>query len=104
MLPISGRLSEPNGPRRVFLGSVVAFTVASVGCGLVDDIFTLIALRAEQAAGGAGFTPSATVIIVVIGRHGVSDVVMPDMSPDEAAALARSAGILKDAVDQYDAS
>jgi L-lactate dehydrogenase len=40
----------------------------------------------------------------VIGRHGVSDVVMPDMSPDEAAALARSAGILKDAVDQYDAS
>jgi hypothetical protein len=29
---------------------------------------------------------------------------MPDMSPDEAAALARSAGILKDAVDQYDAS
>ncbi|HEX6795019.1 MAG TPA: MFS transporter [Casimicrobiaceae bacterium] len=64
MLPISGRLSERYGHRRVFLGSVVAFTVASLCCGLVDDIFALIALRAVQAAGGAGFTPSATGIIV----------------------------------------
>ena len=64
MLPISGRLSERYGHRRVFLGSVVAFTIASVCCGLVDDIFTLIALRAVQAACGAGFTPSATGIIV----------------------------------------
>jgi EmrB/QacA subfamily drug resistance transporter len=64
MLPISGTLSERYGHRRVFLGSVVAFTLASLCCGLVDDIFTLIALRAVQAAGGAGFTPSATAIIV----------------------------------------
>ena len=64
MLPISGRLSERYGHRRVFLGSVIAFTVASLCCGLVDDIFALIALRAVQAAGGAGFTPSATGIIV----------------------------------------
>jgi MFS family permease len=48
----------------MFLGSVIAFTVASLCCGLVDDIFALIALRALQAAGGAGFTPSATGIIV----------------------------------------
>jgi len=64
MLPISGRLSERYGHRRVFLGSVIAFTVASLCCGLADDIFALIALRALQAAGGAGFTPSATGIIV----------------------------------------
>jgi MFS family permease len=31
---------------------------------MVDDIYLLIALRAVQAAGGAGFTPSATKIIV----------------------------------------
>src|SRR6185312_832543 len=64
MLPISGKLSERYGRRRVFLGSVIAFTAASMCCGLANDIYVLIALRALQAAGGAGFTPSATGIVV----------------------------------------
>lgn len=64
MLPISGKLSERYGRRRVFVGSVVVFTAASALCGLADNIFVLIALRVLQAAGGAGFTPSATGIIV----------------------------------------
>jgi len=64
MLPISGKLAERYGRRKVFIGSVVAFTLASLCCGLADNIFMLIALRAAQAAGGAGFTPSATGIIV----------------------------------------
>jgi EmrB/QacA subfamily drug resistance transporter len=64
MLPISGKLSEQYGCRRVFLGSLVAFTIASLCCGLADNIYVLIVLRALQAAGGAGFTPSATEIIV----------------------------------------
>jgi EmrB/QacA subfamily drug resistance transporter len=64
MLPVSGKLSERYGCRRVFLGSVAVFTAASLLCGLCDNIYVLIALRAVQAAGGAGFTPSATGIIV----------------------------------------
>ncbi|MEB2311927.1 MAG: MFS transporter [Sorangiineae bacterium] len=64
MLPISGKLSERYGRRRVFLGSVLTFTLASLACGLAEDIATLIVLRALQAAGGAGFTPSATGIVV----------------------------------------
>lgn len=64
MLPLSGRLSERYGRRRVFLGSVVAFTAASLLCGLANNIYVLIALRAMQAAGGAGLTPSATGIVV----------------------------------------
>src|SRR5690606_12904663 len=64
MLPISGKLSEHFGRRRVFMASVVTFTLASLACGLADNIALLIALRALQAAGGAGFTPSATGIIV----------------------------------------
>ena len=64
MLPISGKLSEQHGHRTVFLGSVAVFTAASLCCGLVDNIYVLIALRAVQAAGGAGFTPAATGIIV----------------------------------------
>ena len=46
------------------MGSVAVFTLASLGCGLADNIHVLIALRVLQAAGGAGFTPSATGIIV----------------------------------------
>lgn len=64
MLPVSGRLSKLYGHRRVFLASVAVFTAASFCCGLANDIYTLIVLRALQAAGGAGFTPSATGIIV----------------------------------------
>ncbi|MEO8996431.1 MAG: MFS transporter [Nitrosospira sp.] len=64
MLPVSGKLSERYGCRKIFLGSVIIFTVASLACGLADNIYALIALRAVQAAGGAGFTPSATGIIV----------------------------------------
>jgi EmrB/QacA subfamily drug resistance transporter len=64
ILPVSGKLSEQYGSRRVFVGSVLAFTIASLCCGLADNIYVLIALRGLQAAGGAGFTPSATEIIV----------------------------------------
>jgi EmrB/QacA subfamily drug resistance transporter len=62
-LSLAGKLSGQFGRRRFFLASVVVFTVASLCCGLADNIYLLIALRAVQAAGGAGFTPSATGII-----------------------------------------
>src|SRR3984957_13018446 len=64
ILPVAGKLSEQYGCRRVFVGSVVVFTIASLACGLADNIYVLVALRGLQAAGGAGFTPSATEIIV----------------------------------------
>ncbi len=63
-LPLTGKLSEQYGCRRVFVGSVAAFTIASLCCGLADNIHVLVLLRGLQAAGGAGFTPSATEIIV----------------------------------------
>lgn len=64
MLPISGNLSERYGRRKVFLGSVTVFTAASLCCGLAGNIYVLVVLRAVQGAGGAGFTPAATGIIV----------------------------------------
>lgn len=64
MLPISGKLAERFGKRRVFMASLLAFTLASFGCGMADNIYQLIVLRTLQAAGGAGFTPTATGIIV----------------------------------------
>ncbi|WP_062130359.1 MFS transporter [Paraburkholderia monticola] len=64
MLPVTGKLSEQYGRRRVFLWSVSAFTIASLLCGLANNIYVLVFLRALQAAGGAGFTPSATGLII----------------------------------------
>lgn len=64
MLSLAGRLSVHHGRRRFFLFSVVLFAVASLCCGLATNIYLLIGLRALQAAGGAGFAPSATAIIV----------------------------------------
>lgn len=63
-LPVTGMLSEQYGRRRVFAGSIVVFTIASLLCGMAEDIYTLIALRTLQAMGGAGFTPSATGLVV----------------------------------------
>jgi EmrB/QacA subfamily drug resistance transporter len=62
-LSLSGKLSDRIGRRRFFLISVVVFAVSSLLCGLAGNIYLLIALRAVQAAGGSGFTPSATGII-----------------------------------------
>ncbi len=64
VLPAAGWLSERHGRRRVFLASVGLFTFASLCCGFADNIYLLVALRFVQAVGGAGFTPSATGIIV----------------------------------------
>ncbi|HEX7380945.1 MAG TPA: MFS transporter [Nevskiaceae bacterium] len=64
MLPVSGKLSQRYGRKRVFMASLATFTTASLLCGLTSNIYLLIALRALQAIGGAGFTPSATGIIV----------------------------------------
>ncbi|MBN9351926.1 MAG: MFS transporter [Chitinophagaceae bacterium] len=64
MLPISGKISELYGQRRVFLWSVAIFTFVSLCCGLSNNIYLLISLRVIQAIGGAGITPSATGIIV----------------------------------------
>lgn len=63
-LPVAGVLAERHGRRRVFFVSAFVFTGASLCCGLVDSIYLLIIFRIVQAMGGAGFTPSATGIIV----------------------------------------
>ena len=62
-LSLAGKLSARFGSRRFFIASVVLFAGASLCCGIANNIYLLIALRAVQAAGGAGFTPSATAII-----------------------------------------
>lgn len=64
MLPISGELSERYGHRKVYLISISIFTIASLCCGLSNNIVELICFRVIQSAGGAGITPAVTGLIV----------------------------------------
>lgn len=59
-----GKVAERFGRRRVFLFSIALFTIASLLCGLAQNIYMLIAFRVLQAIGGAGFTPTVTGIVV----------------------------------------
>ena len=63
VMPLAGRISDQFGRRRVFIGAIALFTIASLCCGLADDIYVLVALRAVQAIGGGSFMPSATGIV-----------------------------------------
>lgn len=63
VMPLAGRISDQYGRRRVFIGAIVLFTVASLMCGLANDIYVLVALRGVQAIGGGAFMPSATGIV-----------------------------------------
>src|SRR6476469_3326033 len=63
VMPLAGRVSDQFGRRRVFIAAIALFTVASLSCGLANDIYVLVALRAVQAIGGGAFMPSATGIV-----------------------------------------
>ncbi|MFT4085136.1 MAG: MFS transporter [Nocardioides sp.] len=62
-MPLAGRLSDQYGRKRIFLSAVVIFTAASLCCGLANNIYELVVLRAVQSLGGGAFLPSATGIV-----------------------------------------
>jgi EmrB/QacA subfamily drug resistance transporter len=63
-LLLGGRLGDLFGNRRVFLGAVVAFTVASVACGLAPSAGFLVVGRAVQGLGGAAVSAVALALIM----------------------------------------
>lgn len=52
-LLLGGRLGDLYGPRKLFLAGLVAFTVASVACGMATTQAVVIMARAVQGVGGA---------------------------------------------------
>src|SRR5215213_3052046 len=64
-LLLSGRLGDLIGNRRVFLGGVVSFTIASIACGLAPNPLFLVVGRAVQGLGGA--TVSAVALALIMG-------------------------------------
>jgi EmrB/QacA subfamily drug resistance transporter len=63
LLLLAGRLGDLAGRKRVFLGGVVTFTLASLLCGLAPSEGALIAARFLQGVGAAA---QASVILAII--------------------------------------
>ena len=63
LILLGGSLGDRYGRRRVFLIGVVWFAVASLLCGLAQDIGQLVAARALQGIGGALLTPGSLALI-----------------------------------------
>jgi EmrB/QacA subfamily drug resistance transporter len=63
IMPLAGKLSDELGRKRIFLGSVALFTLASLLCAIAPNVYLLILFRVLQAIGGGAFLPSCTGII-----------------------------------------
>jgi EmrB/QacA subfamily drug resistance transporter len=63
-MPITGRIADSLGRKRVFLAAAILFTGSSLLCGLATNIDMLIGLRVMQAAGGAAFMPAASGMVM----------------------------------------
>jgi EmrB/QacA subfamily drug resistance transporter len=63
LLMLGGRATDLFGRRRVFLGGLATFTVASLASGLAWSPEVLVASRAVQGLGAAMLTPSALAIV-----------------------------------------
>jgi EmrB/QacA subfamily drug resistance transporter len=58
-----GALGDRFGRRRIFAAGVALFSLASLGCGLAQDINQLILARAIQGMGGALLVPGSLALI-----------------------------------------
>lgn len=67
---VHGPLSDAIGRRRVILGGLTVFTLASVGCALATDLTTLLVFRALQGlSSGVGLIVGRAVIRDVLHGH-----------------------------------
>jgi EmrB/QacA subfamily drug resistance transporter len=66
LLVTGGRLGDILGPRRLFIGGLAAFSLASACCGLAQDASQLIAARVAQGIAAAVLTPQTLTIISAI--------------------------------------
>jgi EmrB/QacA subfamily drug resistance transporter len=63
-LLLGGRLGDHFGHRRLFIGGITLFTLASLACGLADAQGVLVAARAVQGFGGAVVSAVSLSLIV----------------------------------------
>ncbi|MEA2380387.1 MAG: hypothetical protein QOH72_358 [Solirubrobacteraceae bacterium] len=69
-LLLGGRLADLVGRRRVFIGGLVLFSLASLGGGLAQSDVWLIAARAVQGLGAAIISPAALSLVTTMFAEG----------------------------------
>src|SRR6267143_5734914 len=69
-LLLGGRMADLLGRRRVFMGGLVLFALASLAGGLATTSGQLIAARAVQGLGAAILSPAALSIVTTTFRDG----------------------------------
>ncbi len=69
-LLLGGRIADIVGRRRLILGGLLLFTVASLGCGLSTAAWQLVAGRATQGLGAALVAPAALALVTDIFAEG----------------------------------
>src|SRR6266511_801363 len=65
-LLLGGRLGDLFGHRRLFVGGITLFTLASLGCGLASSQGLLIGARAVQGVGGAVVEAAALSLVIML--------------------------------------
>ncbi|CAM4353234.1 High-copy suppressor of rspA [Mycobacterium basiliense] len=63
VIPLAGWAADRFGTKRIFLGSVLVFTLSSLLCALAPNITSLIAFRALQGFGGGMLAPLTLTIV-----------------------------------------
>ncbi len=84
VIPLTGWSARRFGAKRVYIGSIVLFTLGSALCGLAETSTSLILFRVLQGIGGGMIMPVAQMIMAEVAgpkRMGrvMSIVVMPAM-------------------------
>jgi NTE family protein len=85
-----GQLADLLGRRRVFLLSLVLFTLSSVMCAVAPSLDFLIFARVAQAAGSAALVPSS--LAIVLEAHGSRERMRAVALWSAVAALAAGIG------------
>jgi DHA2 family multidrug resistance protein len=73
MTPLTGWLADQVGRKRLFLISIVSFTIASALCGLAQSLDQIVAFRLLQGLSGAALIPISQAVLFDINppeRHG----------------------------------
>ncbi|XBL46093.1 DHA2 family efflux MFS transporter permease subunit [Mycobacterium europaeum] len=63
VIPLAGWAADRFGTKRLFMGSVVAFTLGSLLCAIAPNIALLIAFRLVQGLGSGMLIPLVTIIL-----------------------------------------
>jgi EmrB/QacA subfamily drug resistance transporter len=69
-LLLGGRMADLLGRKRIFIVGLLLFTIASLICGLANDIGVLIGARAIQGIGAAIISPAALSIVTTTFEEG----------------------------------